>query len=302
MRALLAFLFVLAFAGQAIANAPSSSLRPKPREAKQPEVRRVLVPVGYRPSIRPRPRPVVTGSGSRQGVGQNRPDAVVIVTSVAGVTRSLRPKLRPRNLERRFARRVAAAARRAQKAGRPAQAVATIGKSGKICGDRGIQGQRVAAISGRLKGCGVANPVKITSIDGVGLTQASIMDCDTARALQTWIAKGAKPAVGRKNGGLKSLKVVAHYSCRTRNSQKGERISEHGKGKAIDIAAINFKNGESINLLQGWRHRTYGPMLKQMHRSACGPFGTVLGPNSNRFHQDHFHFDTARYRGGPYCK
>jgi len=39
-----------------------------------------------------------------------------------------------------------------------------------------------------------------------------------------------------------------------------------------------------------------------MHRAACGPFGTVLGPNADRFHQDHFHFDTARHRSGPYCR
>ena len=33
-----------------------------------------------------------------------------------------------------------------------------------------------------------------------------------------------------------------------------------------------------------------------------GGFGTVLGPESDQFHQDHFHFDTARHRGGPYCR
>jgi len=30
--------------------------------------------------------------------------------------------------------------------------------------------------------------------------------------------------------------------------------------------------------------------------------GTVLGPEANRFHRDHFHFDTAEYRSGPYCR
>ena len=45
-----------------------------------------------------------------------------------------------------------------------------------------------------------------------------------------------------------------------------------------------------------------GKALKKMHKIACGPFGTVLGPNANRFHRDHFHFDTARYRSGSYCK
>ncbi|MEM9755898.1 MAG: extensin family protein, partial [Pseudomonadota bacterium] len=25
-------------------------------------------------------------------------------------------------------------------------------------------------------------------------------------------------------------------------------------------------------------------------------------PESDRFHQDHFHFDVADYRSGPYCR
>jgi hypothetical protein len=42
--------------------------------------------------------------------------------------------------------------------------------------------------------------------------------------------------------------------------------------------------------------------MRRMHRGACGPFGTVLGPEADRYHQDHFHFDTARYRSGSYCR
>ena len=50
---------------------------------------------------------------------------------------------------------------------------------------------------------------------------------------------------------------------------------------------------------------TTGKLLETM---ACGtaavvtPVGTVLGPESDRFHQDHFHFDTARQRNGPFCR
>ena len=44
-------------------------------------------------------------------------------------------------------------------------------------------------------------------------------------------------------------------------------------------------------------------MLRNLHRAACGPFGTVLGPNANAAHRDHYHFDTARYRSGTaYCR
>ena len=155
---------------------------------------------------------------------------------------------------------------------------------------------------GRIRGCGVKNAVRVRSIAGVALSQASVMNCTTAKATKTWIERGAKPAIGNRGGGLSTLQVAAHYSCRTRNNQPGARISEHGKGNAIDISGFTMKDGSKITLLQGWRNGRDGPVLKKMWRAACGPYGTVLGPESNRFHQDHFHFDTARYRSGSYCR
>ena len=103
-------------------------------------------------------------------------------------------------------------------------------------------------------------------------------------------------------GGLSGLRVAAHYACRTRNHQPGALISEHGKGKAIDIAALQLRDGSEISVLDDWGQGPKGRVLRQVHRQACGPFGTVLGPESDRFHRDHFHFDTARHRGGPYCR
>ena len=32
-----------------------------------------------------------------------------------------------------------------------------------------------------------------------------------------------------------------------------------------------------MTVLRGWRDGTQGPILRQMHKAACGPFGTVLG-------------------------
>ena len=81
-----------------------------------------------------------------------------------------------------------------------------------------------------------------------------------------------------------------------------ERLSEHGKGRAIDISGLVLANGEVITVLKGWRQPGESKLLKTLHKAACGPFGTVLGPNSDRFHQDHFHFDTARYRSGAFCR
>jgi hypothetical protein len=171
----------------------------------------------------------------------------------------------------------------------------------KICGDPALDGKATAPIQGRIRGCGVENPVRVTSISGVKLSTPAIMDCTTAKAMKTWINNGVKPALSSR-GGVQSLHVVAHYACRTRNNQKGAKISEHGKGRAIDIAGMTAGDGSKITVLKGWNSKKDGKALKAMWKSACGPFGTVLGPNSDRFHRDHFHFDTARYRSGSYCR
>ncbi len=179
---------------------------------------------------------------------------------------------------------------------------AIVGRRGSICGDRRIRGETIAPIAGRIRGCGVDQAVRVTQVDGVLLSTPATIDCPTAQALRQWVTETVKPTVGRLGGGVKSLQVFAHYACRTRNNQAGARISEHGRGRAIDIGAINLNNGSSITVLEGWRDRELGRLLRAMHKGACGPFGTVLGPDSDRFHQNHFHFDTARYRRGPYCR
>lgn len=173
---------------------------------------------------------------------------------------------------------------------------------GAICGETAIQGESIGRVKGKLSGCGVENAVRVRSVSGVALSQGSVMDCRTAKSLRSWMEKTAKPAWSRKGGGLSSLRVAAHYACRTRNNQKGAKISEHGRGRAIDISAFRLADGTEVSVLKGWNARAYRKPMRQMHQGACGPFGTVLGPNANKFHRDHFHFDTARYRSGSYCR
>lgn len=42
--------------------------------------------------------------------------------------------------------------------------------------------------------------------------------------------------------------------------------------------------------------------LRRLHKSACGPFTTVLGPEANEAHRNHFHFDLVARRRGAYCQ
>ena len=131
---------------------------------------------------------------------------------------------------------------------------------------------------------------------------ARLRDCETARALQTWVRNGVRPAVGRTGGGVVELQVAAHYVCRTRNHRPGGPVSEHGRGKAIDISGIKLADGSEMSVLRDWSDSPYAQALRQMHRAACGQFGTTLGPGSDGMHEDHFHYDTARHGVGPICR
>jgi len=289
-------LFCVLLGQMALAKAPANSLRPMARPigitsyVPQPP----QVPVFYNARIRPLPRPVFAAVQQPVNRVSEQPEAAVFVHNVPGVQRSLRPMARPKNMRRIMAH--------AQVSPTLAAADVSGPKRGSVCGDRAIRGQAIAPIRGRISACGIANPVKVTSVDGVALSTPATLDCSAAKALKQWVHSGAKPAVGRMGGGIKSLRVVAHYACRNRNNQSGGKISEHAKGRAIDIAAINLNNGTSLTVLTDWRTSRKGSVLKRMHKAACGPFGTVLGPDANKYHQDHFHFDTARYGNGTYCR
>lgn len=267
----------------ATAAAPDRSLRPVPRHAATS---------GADATVRPMARPDAPSGGTAGAVHpKQRPIPTRAAALLTGPERaaslgpetSLLPWARPDSVVQQalFGRRKL--------------------RKGAVCGDIGIQGERIGRVPGKIKGCGVADAVRVRSVSGVRLSQPSVMDCTTAKALKRWVDNGVRLAF-RPEGKVVELKVAAHYACRTRNNKRGARISEHGKGKAIDISAFVFRDGKTITVAEGWKGRqSTRSMLQRAWKTACGPFGTVLGPNADRYHWNHFHLDTARYRGGPYC-
>lgn len=282
----------------ALAEAPRRSPVPPARPGavqpplQTPQAAKPADPVGAffkrLATAQPRQRPDRADGAAQAQTSQT--SAIQSPTDRAATT-SPRPAARPKGL--------LAALRSGAGDGSSVSAGATM--KGAVCGVPTIKGKKINDIPGRIKGCGVSNPVKITSVAGVRLTMHPTIDCPTAQALDTWVKSGVIPAIGRRGGGLAEVKIVAHYACRTRNNQPGAKISEHGRGRAVDVAGFVLKNGETLTVLEDWRSGD-ASIMRAAHAKACGPFGTVLGPKSDRFHQDHFHVDTASYRGGPYCK
>lgn len=172
---------------------------------------------------------------------------------------------------------------------------------GAICGSTDIAGTVLPPIEGN-GACGIDAPVRVTQVAGVDLSRPARINCDTAVALRDWVRDVARPELADEGDGLSELRVFASYSCRTRNSVPGARLSEHSFGNAIDIGGFTLRDGTVITLLNDWGSARFGRALRALQDGACGIFGTVLGPEADAAHRDHFHFDVASYRSGAYCR
>lgn len=267
-------LLLAVLCGPALAEGPQTDVRPLARNEAP-----AAPPM--RPSARPFEKPSLQHGAATLPI--YRAEVGLFAMSPLAVMNSLRPNVRPAAIEQ--AAQEARAAR----------------LRGQICGDPDIQGDAIGRVTGRGQ-CGIESAVRVKMVAGVRLTARPTMDCRTAIALKNWVVRGAKPAVGSTGGGIASLRTVSDYACRNRNAASTGRLSEHAFGHAIDIAGIKLNSGREITVLRGWNTNGDGRILRKMWQAACGPFGTVLGPEANRFHRDHFHFDTARYRSGSYCR
>lgn len=262
------------------------TIRPKPRAGMLVSTMVAEAAGPKTMTIRPRARPE-TASRSAE-IGRVAARASLLVTSA-----SARPEARPENLGQMSLVQTVAFV--------PGKATGVLtSRKGSVCGDPAIKGTTIPPIVSRVKGCGLEDGVKVTSVAGVKLTVPAEIDCTTAKALKSWVEDSAIPAVGKRGGGLEALQVAGSYACRPRNNVRGAKISEHGSGRAIDIGGYILANGTSVSVLKGWGSEASGKILASMRKNACGPFNTVLGPGSDSHHRDHLHFDTARGRG-PYC-
>jgi hypothetical protein len=153
-------------------------------------------------------------------------------------------------------------------------------------------------------GCEVPNPWLVHALANVNFSQAATLNCGMVDPLNDWIENLVQPAAQRGFGeSVVAITVAASYSCRARNNQSGNKMSEHGYGNAIDIAGFTLESGRQITVAEGWRgHADESAFLREVREEACQDFMTVLGPGSDSYHRDHFHLDLQNRRSGQhYC-
>ncbi|MCB1508459.1 MAG: extensin family protein [Hyphomicrobiaceae bacterium] len=155
-----------------------------------------------------------------------------------------------------------------------------------------------------LSTCGVASPVEVDAIGPLSLQPVFTFDERLVETVENFIPTLQALSEAHLGARVAGLRVAAGYVCRTRNRRPGARISRHAFGWAIDIRAFRLDDGREVSIETGWNGAAEEQaFLRAVHDAACGPFNTVLGPQSDSYHRDHFHFDIdPQRRRGPYCR
>ncbi len=117
--------------------------------------------------------------------------------------------------------------------------------------------------------------------------------CPVAAALEMWRVKTVEPAAREHLGSeIARIEHLGAFNCRRMRGNNSGAWSQHATANAIDIAAFVLADGRRVSVLTDWNgDEAEARFLREVRDGSCGVFATVLSPDYNAAHADHFHFD-----------
>lgn len=151
--------------------------------------------------------------------------------------------------------------------------------------------------------CHIKPRLEVRAVSGVTMAPLETR-CQTALRLAMWTEHGLKPAARAHLGTeLTRIRHLSSYNCRQIRTPQGSsgRMSTHATADAVDIAGFHMSDGRKLSLIKHWNSPdpTLTAFLRETRDSACDWFGTVLGPDYNSLHADHYHLQN---RGWGTCR
>jgi len=147
------------------------------------------------------------------------------------------------------------------------------------------------------KQCGAQSPLALTGVLANGrmvpVSGGVTTDCGMATVLPEWIAAVDSYLKARDNTQIAEVMVGTSYMCRNVNNASGGNLSFHAFADALDITGFKLEDGRTVTVEGDWADplSSEGRLLRYAHGAACSQFTTVLGPEANAEHRDHFHVD-----------
>jgi hypothetical protein len=137
--------------------------------------------------------------------------------------------------------------------------------------------------------------LRLAGGERVALQPAATIRCALAEAIVGWVREDVAAAARVRGTRPASLTVDTSYECRPRNRIAGAKMSEHGRGNAVDLRAVTLADGRVVGLTDPAADKAFRTAVAQ---ASCARFTTVLGPGSDGYHESHIHLDIAERRGG----
>lgn len=145
--------------------------------------------------------------------------------------------------------------------------------------------------------CPLTNVVRVQGA-AVRLSSSFLATCPVAVAFALFERHALQPAAQQVFGQpVVQVDHLGSYACRNVYNRADGRLSQHATANALDIAGFRLKDGQRIELQRDWSgDGAKARFLRQVRDGACESFNTVLGPDYNAAHHNHFHLDMGRWR------
>jgi hypothetical protein len=153
-------------------------------------------------------------------------------------------------------------------------------------------------------GCNKLGTVQLMALAGdrapLSIANIGPVQCPVAKAFGDWARFGVDRAARELlRSPVARIETMGSYYCR--NVAGTDRRSAHARAEAIDVSGFVLADGRRILVKRDWQggDAPTREFLRVVHKSACKRFGTVLGPEYNADHEDHFHLEGI---GAKYCR
>lgn len=108
-------------------------------------------------------------------------------------------------------------------------------------------------------------------------------------------ANGGKGSAGKDDDGDVVEGQPTSRDVKKKETQRGRPLASAERQGLGRPDVLPVPGGDAVVTKEG-------AFLRRLHRGACGIFSTVLGPEANEAHRNHFHFDLAPRRRNAFCE
>ena len=139
--------------------------------------------------------------------------------------------------------------------------------------------------------CGGRDMVRLDAVvlpdDGrVEVKPTAVLRCAMAESFAAWVRDEVSAHIAPLGATQRGIETYGSYECRGRNSVFDAKLSEHGKGNAIDVRTLILAGDRRIELTD---ETVAKPVREALRDFACHRFTTVLGPGADSYHNNHIH-------------